>query len=69
MATNLLSNAGDISSIPGQETKIPHATGHLSLLAAANPVCHKYWACALWSLTVTASEKPARHKKGSAYGD
>ena len=35
MATDLLSNAGDISSIPGQETKIP--TG-LSLFAAANSV-------------------------------
>ena len=28
------SNAGDAGSIPGQETKIPHATGQLSLRAA-----------------------------------
>ena len=27
---NLPSNAGDMGSIPGQETKIPHATGQLS---------------------------------------
>ena len=31
---NLLSNAGDTGSIPGQGTKIPHATGKLSLSAA-----------------------------------
>ena len=28
---NLLSNAGDMSSIPGGGTKIPHAAGCLSL--------------------------------------
>ena len=31
---NLLSNAGDTGSIPGQGTKIPHAMGKLSLSAA-----------------------------------
>ena len=30
MVNNLPSNAGDAGSIPGQETKIPHATGQLS---------------------------------------
>ena len=30
---NLLSNAGNTGSIPGQGTKIPHATGQLSLCA------------------------------------
>ena len=28
---NPLSNAGDLGSIPGQGTKIPHAVGQLSL--------------------------------------
>ena len=30
MVKNLPSNAGDVGSIPGQGTKIPHATGQLS---------------------------------------
>ena len=30
MVKNLPSNAGDAGSIPGLETKIPHATGQLS---------------------------------------
>ena len=34
VAKNLLSNAGDTGSIPGQGTKIPHAVGKLSLNAA-----------------------------------
>ena len=34
VAKNLLSNAGDTGSIPGQGTKIPHAMGKLSLNAA-----------------------------------
>ena len=34
------SNAGDTGSIPGQETKIPHATGQLSLCATTrDPMC------------------------------
>ena len=37
---NLPYNAGNTSSIPGRGTKIPHATGQLSLRAAAKkPVC------------------------------
>ena len=35
---NLPSNAGDAGSIPGQETKIPHALGQLILRG-------NYWAC------------------------
>ena len=31
---NLPSNAGDVGSIPGWRTKIPHAAGQLSLHAA-----------------------------------
>ena len=35
------SNAGDTGSIPGQRTKIPHASGQLSPPAATSePVCH-----------------------------
>ena len=30
------SNAGDVGSIPGRGTKIPHATGHLSLGATTS---------------------------------
>ena len=30
MVKNLPSNAGDVGLIPGQGTKIPHATGQLS---------------------------------------
>ena len=30
MAKNPSSNAGDVGSIPGQGTKIPHAAGQLS---------------------------------------
>ena len=41
------SNAGDVGSIPGQGTKIPHATGQLSLCATTRqPVlCNKDLAC------------------------
>ena len=35
MVKNLPSNAGDTGLIPGQGTKIPHATGQLSLRVAA----------------------------------
>ena len=45
MGKNLPSNAGDVGSMPGQGTKILHATGQLSLhmqllsLCALDPVC------------------------------
>ena len=35
---NTPSNAGDLGSIPGQGTKIPHAVGQLSLHIATNEV-------------------------------
>ena len=39
MVKNLPSNAGDAGLIPGQETKIPHAMGQLSLhTATTEPV-------------------------------
>ena len=34
MVKNLPSNAGDVGSIPGRETKIPHASGQLIPQAA-----------------------------------
>ena len=34
MVKNLPSNAGDMGLAPGQRTKIPHATGQLSLCVA-----------------------------------
>ena len=42
LVTNLLSNIGDVSSIPDWETKIPHSVGQLSLYATTRePTCHK----------------------------
>ena len=38
---NSICNAGDTSSIPGQGTRIPHATEQLSpSVATIEPVCH-----------------------------
>ena len=34
------SNAGDVGSIPGRGTKIPHATGQLSPRAATTKPAH-----------------------------
>ena len=43
MVKNPPSNAGDTGSIPGQRTKIPHATGQLSpRTATTEPVRHNY---------------------------
>ena len=41
VVTNPPSNAGDLGSIPGQGTKIPHAAGQLSL-CALEPACRNY---------------------------
>ena len=39
---NLPSDAGDMGSIPGRGTTIPHATGQLSpCTTTTEPVCHK----------------------------
>ena len=52
------SKPGDRGSIPGQGTKIPHATGQLSLHATTTePSCSR--ACA------SQLEKPASHSKRS----
>ena len=48
------SNAGDTGLIPGWGTKIPHATGQLSLRAA------NYRAHALWSLRATIRVRNSR---------
>ena len=37
---NLLANAGDAVSFPGQETKIPHAAGQLSPHATTTELVH-----------------------------
>ena len=37
---NLPYNAGDLGSIPGQGTKIPHATGQLSPRATTTELAH-----------------------------
>ena len=47
MVKNPPSNAGDMGSIPGRGTKIPHATGQLSSCTLEpacrneDPMCHK----------------------------
>ena len=41
VAKNLPSNAGDAGSIPGQGTKIPHATGQISLRAPTKTRCNQ----------------------------
>ena len=41
MVENPPSSAGDVGSIPSQGTKIPHATGQLSLHATTREhMCH-----------------------------
>ena len=41
MVKNLSYNAGDAGSIPGQGTKVPHATGQLSPhTATTEPTCN-----------------------------
>ena len=41
MVKNQPSNAGDVGSIPGLETKIPHAAGQLSLCATTTEPTHR----------------------------
>ena len=40
MVKNSPSNAGDVGSIPGRGTKIPHAAGQQSLRAATTESAH-----------------------------
>ena len=48
MVKNPLSYAGDMGSIPGRGTKIPHATEELNQTAATRELSsHNYWAWAL----------------------
>ena len=59
MVKNPPSTAGDVGSIPGRGTKIPHATGQLSLRAATiEPVCSRSHTPQL--------EKPACHNEDPA---
>ena len=53
---NLPSNAGDTGSIPGQGTKIPHATGQLSLHTTTTEL-----ACPRACTPQLEKRKPARH--------
>ena len=57
---NLSCNAGDVGSIPGPVTNIPHAPGQISPSAATTePSRHNYRAHVLWSPRTTIREKPA----------
>ena len=66
---NQPSNAGDVGSIPGQGTKIPHAAGQLSLCATTTelapqlePTCRKLQSPrALEPVPQLEKRKPARH--------
>ena len=69
---NLLSSAGDMVLIPGQETKIPHAIGQLSPCAAtAKLVCsgahalqlEKTFVPQLEGKSVHCNEEPAEPTK------
>ena len=55
------SSEGDVGSIPGWGTKIPHAAGQLS------PTCHNNWACAPQpereDPCAATREKPAHRNK------
>ena len=64
MVKNLPSNGGDVGSIPGQGTKIPHATGQLSP-RTLDPSHHNWRAHVLQLLSpcTTTREKPTRHKE------
>ena len=55
MVKNPPSNAGDVGSIPGRGTKIPHAAGQLS------PHATNYRAHVLWSPSTTARERKNVH--------
>ena len=68
MVKNPPSNAGDVGSIPGWGTKIPHAMGQLRPHAATTqPVRAR--APQLESPCATAREKPAYRNKESACGN
>ena len=55
------SNAGDVGSIPGWGTKIPHATGQLSPSATSTePMC-----CSYRSLQATARTQPSQNLKNN----
>ena len=58
MVKNLPSNTGDMGSIPGQGTTIPHAVGQLSLrTATTEPTCSRAHAPQLESLSATTTER------------
>ena len=61
MVENPPSTSGDTDSIPGQQTKISHATGQLDLHATTRkPVCPSYTP---WSPQDASREKPAHHNE------
>ena len=57
---NTPSNAGDAGSIPGQRTKIPHATGQLSLCATTTEPTHCGAHTPQLQSSCTATTEPAR---------
>ena len=70
MVKNLPSNGGDVVSIPGMGTKIPHAAGQLRPRATATELAHlseracvsqNYRAHVLWSPHATTRERKLAH--------
>ena len=56
------SNAGDMGSIPGQGTKIPHATGQLSPHATTTDLARlNKRACVQQKLQSPRAPEPTRH--------
>ena len=55
MVKNMPSNAEDVGSIPGQETKMPHGVGQLERLYATTTETMGFTACPL------QQEKPLYH--------
>ena len=68
MVKNLPSNVGDVGSIPGRGTRIPHAAGQLSPCTATREPTRS-GACMPQlegSPYATTREKPAHHNEESA---
>ena len=57
------SNAGDVGSIPGQGTKVPHASGQLSPCSRAHAPQLESPRAATREKPVRLSEDPACHKE------
>ena len=60
---SLSSNAGDTGSIPGQGTKIPHASGQLSTSATNREPCTLQWRAHVTQGRPSTAKKKEKEKK------